>query len=171
MIIEDFNWDAYDNGESLSSLSAEELEKAYNGIINTVNNNEIVEGTVIALNKREVVVNIGYKSDGIIPFNEFRYNPDLKVGDVVEVLVENHKDRKGQLLLSHRKARAAKSWDRVNEALENDEIIKGYIKYRTKGGMIVDIYGIEAFLPASQIDIVRVSDLDTYIAKVSHPNK
>ena len=107
MIIEDFNWDAYDNGESLSSLSAEELEKAYNGIINTVNNNEIVEGTVIALNKREVVVNIGYKSDGIIPFNEFRYNPDLKVGDVVEVLVENHKDRKGQLLLSHRKARAA----------------------------------------------------------------
>lgn len=165
MIIEDFNWDAYDNGESLSSLSAEELEKAYNGIINTVNNNEIVEGTVIALNKREVVVNIGYKSDGIIPFNEFRYNPDLKVGDVVEVLVENHKDRKGQLLLSHRKARAAKSWDRVNEALENDEIIKGYIKYRTKGGMIVDIYGIEAFLPASQIDIVRVSDLDTYIGK------
>ena len=111
-IIEDFNWDAYDNGESLSSLSAEELEKAYNGIINTVNNNEIVEGTVIALNKREVVVNIGYKSDGIIPFNEFRYNPDLKVGDVVEVFIENHKDRKGQLLLSHRKARAAKSWER-----------------------------------------------------------
>ena len=164
-IIEDFNWDAYDNGESLSSLSAEELEKAYNGIINTINNNEIVEGTVIALNKREVVVNIGYKSDGIIPFNEFRYNPDLKVGDVVEVFIENHKDRKGQLLLSHRKARAAKSWERVNEALENDEIIKGYIKCRTKGGMIVDIYGIEAFLPASQIDIVRVSDLDTYIGK------
>ena len=164
-IIEDFNWDAYDNGESLSSLSAEELEKAYNGIINTVNNNEIVEGTVIALNKREVVVNIGYKSDGIIPFNEFRYNPDLKVGDVVEVLIENHKDRKGQLLLSHRKARAAKSWNRVNEALENDEIIKCYIKCRTKGGMIVDVYGIEAFLPASQIDIVRVSDLDTYVGK------
>ena len=164
-IIEDFNWDAYDNGESLSSLSAEELEKVYNGIVNTVNNNDIVEGTVIALNKREVVVNIGYKSDGIIPFSEFRYNPDLKVGDVVEVFIENQEDKKGQLLLSHRKARAAKSWDRVNAALEADEVIKGYVKCRTKGGMIVDVFGIEAFLPGSQIDVKPIRDYDVFVGK------
>ena len=154
--IEDFNWDAYENGESVASASHEELEKAYDNTLNKVNDREVVDGTVIAMNKREVVVNIGYKSDGIIPMSEFRYNPELKVGDTVEVYIENQEDKKGQLVLSHRKARATRSWDRVNAALENEEIIKGYIKCRTKGGMIVDVFGIEAFLPGSQIDDVFV---------------
>ena len=131
--IEDFNWDAYENGETVTNVSHDELEKAYDGTLNKVNDREVVDGTVIAMNKREVVVNIGYKSDGIIPLNEFRYNPDLKVGDTVEVYIENQEDKKGQLVLSHRKARATRSWDRVNAALENEEIIKGYIKCRTKG--------------------------------------
>ena len=131
--IEDFNWDAYENGESVASASHEELEKAYDNTLNKVNDREVVDGTVIAMNKREVVVNIGYKSDGIIPMSEFRYNPELKVGDTVEVYIENQEDKKGQLVLSHRKARATRSWDRVNAALENEEIIKGYIKCRTKG--------------------------------------
>ena len=125
----------------------------------------MIEGTIIALNKREAVVNIGYKSDGIIPFNEFRYNPDIKVGDKVEVFIENQEDKKGQLILSHRKARAARSWDRINEALEKDEIIKGYIKCRTKGGMIVDVFGIEAFLPGSQIDVQPIRDYDIFVDK------
>ena len=141
--IEDFNWDAYENGETVTNVSHDELEKAYDGTLNKVNDREVVDGTVIAMNKREVVVNIGYKSDGIIPLNEFRYNPDLKVGDTVEVYIENQEDKKGQLVLSHRKARATRSWDRVNAALENEEIIKGYIKCRTKGGMIVDVFGID----------------------------
>ena len=158
--IEDFNWDAYENGESFAGASHEELEKAYDGTLNKVNDREVVDGTVIAMNKREVVVNIGYKSDGIIPLNEFRYNPDLKVGDTVEVYIENQEDKKGQLVLSHRKARATRSWDRVNAALENEEIIKGYIKCRTKGGMIVDVFGIEAFLPGSQIDVKPIRDYD-----------
>ena len=165
MTIEDFNWDAYENSEALSSISAEELEKAYDGIINTVNKDEIVDGTVIAINKREVVVNIGYKLDGIIPALEFRYNPDLKIGDIVEVLVENESSRNRQLILSHRKARSKKAWEKVNQAYENNETISCYVKCRTKGGMIVDIYGFEALLPASQIDIVRVSDFDVYIGK------
>ena len=150
--IEDFNWDAYENGDATTNVSKEELEQAYEKTLNKVNDREVVDGTVIAMNKREVVVNIGYKSDGIIPLNEFRYNPDLKVGDTVEVYIENQEDKKGQLILSHKKARATRSWDRVNAALENEEIIKGYIKCRTKGGMIVDVFGIEAFLPGSQID-------------------
>ena len=131
--VEDFNWDAYENGETFGGASHEELEKAYDSTLNKVNDREVVDGTVIAMNKREVVVNIGYKSDGIIPLNEFRYNPDLKIGDTVEVYIENQEDKKGQLVLSHRKARATRSWDRVNAALENEEIIKGYIKCRTKG--------------------------------------
>ena len=122
--IEDFNWDAYENGESVASASHEELEKAYDNTLNKVNDREVVDGTVIAMNKREVVVNIGYKSDGIIPMSEFRYNPELKVGDTVEVYIENQEDKKGQLVLSHRKARATRSWDRVNAALENEEIMK-----------------------------------------------
>ena len=130
--VEDFNWDAYENGEAVTSMSHEDLEKAYDGTLNKVNDREVVDGTVIAMNKREVVVNIGYKSDGIIPLNEFRYNPDLKIGDTVEVYIENQEDKKGQLILSHKKARATRSWDRVNAALENEEIIKGYIKCRTK---------------------------------------
>ena len=163
--VEDFNWDAYENGEAATSMSHEDLEKAYDGTLNKVNDREVVDGTVIAMNKREVVVNIGYKSDGIIPLSEFRYNPDLKVGDTVEVYIENQEDKKGQLILSHKKARATRSWDRVNAALENEEIIKGYIKCRTKGGMIVDVFGIEAFLPGSQIDVKPIRDYDVFVGK------
>ena len=163
--IEDFNWEAYENGEAVTSMSHDELEKAYDGTLNKVNDREVVDGTVIAMNKREVVVNIGYKSDGIIPLSEFRYNPELKVGDTVEVYIENQEDKKGQLILSHKKARATRSWDRVNAALENEEIIKGYIKCRTKGGMIVDVFGIEAFLPGSQIDVKPIRDYDVFVGK------
>ena len=163
--IEDFNWDAYENGEVVSNVSKEDLEKAYDSTLNKVNDREVVDGTVIAMNKREVVVNIGYKSDGIIPLSEFRYNPDLKIGDTVEVYIENQEDKKGQLILSHKKARATRSWDRVNAALENEEIIKGYIKCRTKGGMIVDVFGIEAFLPGSQIDVKPIRDYDVFVGK------
>ena len=163
--IEDFNWDAYENGEAVTNVSHEDLEKAYDNTLNKVNDREVVDGTVIAMNKREVVVNIGYKSDGIIPMSEFRYNPDLKIGDIVEVYIENQEDKKGQLVLSHRKARATRSWDRVNAALESEEIIKGYIKCRTKGGMIVDVFGIEAFLPGSQIDVKPIRDYDIFVGK------
>ena len=163
--IEDFDWDAYENGENNGGKSREELTKTYDESLNTVKDKEVIEGTIIALNKREAVVNIGYKSDGIIPVNEFRYNPDIKIGDVVEVFIENQEDKKGQLILSHRKARMSRSWERVNQALENDEIIKGYIKCRTKGGMIVDVFGIEAFLPGSQIDVKPIRDYDIFVGK------
>ena len=163
--IEDFDWDAYETGETAGDKSREELTKSYDETLNTVKDKDVTEGTVIAMNKREVVVNIGYKSDGIISISEFRYNPDLKVGDTVEVFIENQEDKKGQLVLSHRKACASRSWERVNKALENDEIIKGYIKCRTKGGMIVDVFGIEAFLPGSQIDVRPIRDYDMYVDK------
>ena len=163
--IDDFDWDAYEKGETHGSKTREELEKTYDESLNTVKDKDVTDGTIISLNKREAVVNIGYKSDGIIPLNEFRYNPDLKVGDVVEVFIENQEDKKGQLILSHKKARATRSWDRVNEALDNDEIIKGFIKCRTKGGMIVDVFGIEAFLPGSQIDVKPIRDYDVFVGK------
>ena len=163
--IEDFDWDAYENGENNGGKSREELTKTYVVSINTFKDKDLIYGTIIALNTREGVVNIGYKSDGIIPVNEFRYNPDIKVGDVVEVFIENQEDKKGQLILSHRKARMSRSWERVNQALENDEIIKGYIKCRTKGGMIVDVFGIEAFLPGSQIDVKPIRDYDIFVGK------
>ena len=163
--LSDFDWDAFENGTVTSTDSKEEQEKAYDSTLGRVNENEVVEGTVISINKREVVVNIGYKSDGIIPVSEFRYNPDLKVGDVVEVYVDNQEDKRGQLVLSHKKARASKSWERVNAALESKEVIKGYIKCRTKGGMIVDIFGIEAFLPGSQIDVKPIRDYDVFVGK------
>ena len=163
--IEDFDWNAFEKGETFGEKSREELIKTYDESLNTVKDKDVIEGTIIALNKREAVVNIGYKSDGIIPVNEFRYNPEIKVGDVVEVFIENQEDKKGQLILSHKKARASRSWDRVNEALENDEIIKGYIKCRTKGGMIVDVFGIEAFLPGSQIDVKPIRDYDIFVGK------
>ena len=163
--IQDFDWDAYEHGQVETGKTREELEKTYDESLNTVKDKEVIEGTVIALNKREAVVNIGYKSDGIIPMSEFRYNPDLKVGDTVEVYIENQEDKKGQLILSHKKARATRSWDRVNEALNNDEVIKGYIKCRTKGGMIVDVFGIEAFLPGSQIDVKPIRDYDVFVGK------
>ena len=163
--IEDFDWDAYEKGETQKGASHEELEKTYDKSLASIKDKEVTEGTVISINKREVVVNVGAKSDGIIPFNEFRYNPDLKVGDTVEVYVESQEDRKGQLVLSHKKARASKSWERVNQALDNDEIIKGFIKCRTKGGMIVDVFGIEAFLPGSQIDVQSIRDYDLFVGK------
>ena len=162
--LSDFNWDEFENGSS-ASVSKQDLEKAYDETLNKIQEHQVVEGTVIALDKKEVVVNIGYKSDGIIPASEFRYNPDLKVGDKVEVYVENQEDKKGQLVLSHRKARLNKSWDKVNEALDNGEIIQGYIKCRTKGGMIVDVFGIEAFLPGSQIDVHPIRDYDVFVGK------
>ena len=161
----DFDWDAYENGGTEVTASKEEQEKAYDNTLNKVNENEVVEGTVININKREVIVNIGYKSDGIIPLSEFRYNPDLKIGDTVEVYIENQEDKKGQLILSHKKARASKSWERVNAALESGEIVKGYVKCRTKGGMIVDVFGIEAFLPGSQIDVKPIRDYDVFVDK------
>ena len=163
--IEDFDWDAYEKGDTIGDKSREELTKSYDETLNTVKDKDITEGTVIAMNKREVVVNIGYKSDGVISISEFRYNPDLKVGDTVEVFIENQEDKKGQLVLSHRKACASRSWERVNKALENDEIITGYVKCRTKGGMIVDVFGIEAFLPGSQIDVRPIRDYDMYVDK------
>ena len=161
----DFDWDAYENGSTETKEAKAELEKAYDTTLNKVNEHEVIEGTVISINKREVVVNIGYKSDGITPISEFRYNPHLKVGDQVEVYVENQEDKKGQLVLSHKKARASKSWERINKALEDKEIIKGYIKCRTKGGMIVDVFGIEAFLPGSQIDVKPIRDYDIFVGK------
>ena len=160
----DFDWNAFENGTTVAE-SREELTKAYDETLGRVNDHEVVEGKVMSLNKREVVVNIGYKSDGIIPRSEFSYNPELAVGDTVEVYVENQEDKKGQLLLSHKKARASKSWDRVNAALEAKEIVKGFIKCRTKGGMIVDVFGIEAFLPGSQIDVKPIRDYDVFVGK------
>ena len=162
--LDDFNWDEFENGGN-ANVSKEDLEKAYDETLNKVSEHQVVEGTVIAADKKEVIVNIGYKSDGIIPASEFRYNPDLKVGDKVEVYVENQEDVKGQLVLSHKKARLSKSWERVNAALENEEIIQGYIKCRTKGGMIVDVFGIEAFLPGSQIDVHPIRDYDVFVGK------
>jgi small subunit ribosomal protein S1 len=162
--LDDFDWDEFENG-STSTASKEEQEKAYDNTLSKIQDHEVVEGTVISIDKKEVVVNIGYKSDGIIPASEFRYNPDLKIGDKVEVYVEDQEDKRGQLVLSHKKARLAKSWEKINEAMENDEVIQGFIKCRTKGGMIVDVYGIEAFLPGSQIDVHPIRDYDVFVGK------
>ena len=163
---EEFDWDALEaDDEGFAGTKKKELVDLYDNTLNTVQEKEVLEGTVISMNKREVVVDIGYKSDGIVSLNEFRYNPELKVGDPVEVYVESLEDKKGQMILSHKKARAVRSWDRVNDALDKDEIIKGYIKCRTKGGMIVDVFGIEAFLPGSQIDVKPIRDYDMYVGK------
>ncbi len=163
--LEDFDWDGYANDSDHAAAKSADQESAYENSLNKVCDHEVVEGTVIDINKREVVVNIGFKSDGIIPVSEFRYNPELKVGDTVEVYIENQEDKNGQLVLSHKKARTARSWDRVNEAMEKNEIIKGYVKCRTKGGMIVDVFGIEAFLPGSQIDVKPIRDYDIFVGK------
>ena len=162
---ENFDWNAFEHDLGVYDQPKEEIAAAYDKTLSNVNVGEVVEGTVTAITKREVLVNIGYKSEGVIPVSEFRYNPDLKVGDKVEVYVESAEDKNGQLALSHKKARQLKSWDRVNEALEKDEVIKGYIKCRTKGGMIVDVFGIEAFLPGSQIDVKPIRDYDVYVDK------
>ena len=163
--LEDFDWDAYENDGFASNVSHEKQKEMYENTLSTVAVDEVVEGTVISMNSREVVINIGQKSEGVVSLNEFRYNPGLKVGDKVEVYVESQEDKKGQLVLSHKKARAYNSWDRVNSALENNEIITGYIKCRTKGGMIVDVFGIESFLPGSQIDVKPIRDYDVYVGK------
>ncbi|MEE4260532.1 MAG: 30S ribosomal protein S1 [Bacteroidales bacterium] len=163
---EEFDWDAL--GKKQDAYSAEErtkLEDVYSNTLSSIVEHEVIEGTVVGFSSREVVVNIGYKSDGVIPMNEFRYNPDLKVGDSVEIYVENQEDTSGQMILSHKKARILKSWDRINEAFEKDEIINGYVKSRTKGGLIVDVFGIEAFLPGSQIDVKPIRDYDIYVNK------
>lgn len=162
--LSDFNWDEFENGSKVE-VSKDELTKAYDETLNKIQEHQVVEGTVISFDKKEVVVNIGYKSDGIIPASEFRYNPELKVGDKVEVYVENQEDKNGQLVLSHKKARLQKSWENINKALEEDAVIQGYIKSRTKGGMIVDIFGIEAFLPGSQIDVHPIRDYDVFVGK------
>ena len=161
---EAFDWDTYEKGDSIDTNRQRDTE-LYDKTLSQIQNQEVVEGTVVSINKREVVVNIGYKSDGVIPYAEFRYNPDLKVGDKVEVFIENQEDKKGQLILSHRLARHARSWDRVKAALESQEIIHGYIKSRTKGGMIVEVFGIEAFLPGSQIDVKPIRDYDVFVDK------
>lgn len=163
--LEDFDWDAYAEEGIYAEQREPELEAMYDETLSSIGEGEVIDGTVIAMSKREVVINIGYKSEGVISLNEFRYNPELKVGDTVEVYVESQEDKRGQLLLSHKKARSLRSWDRVNQALENDEIIKGYIKCRTKGGMIVDVFGIESFLPGSQIDVRPIRDYDIYVGK------
>ena len=160
----DFNWDEFENGAH-AEASKSDLTKAYDETLNKIQEHQVVEGTVISVDKKEVVVNIGYKSDGIIPASEFRYNPEIKAGDKVEVYVENQEDKRGQLVLSHKKARLQKSWENINKALENDEVIQGYIKSRTKGGMIVDVFGIEAFLPGSQIDVHPIRDYDVFVGK------
>lgn len=166
MPVESFDWDAFESESNLyGGAKKEEITEKYDQTLSNIQSGEVVEGTVTALDKREVLVNIGFKSEGVIPVSEFRYNPELQAGDKVEVYVESAEDKRGQLILSHKKARQLRSWDRVNEALEKDEIIKGYIKCRTKGGMIVDVFGIEAFLPGSQIDVKPIRDYDIYVDK------
>ena len=164
--LENFDWNMI--GKKQEIYSAEEkakLDKLYGDTLKTVNSNDLVDGKVVSKNNREVVINIGFKSDGVVPLSEFRYNPELAIGDIVEVYIENNEDKSGQLILSHKKARAMKSWERVNLALRNDEIIKGFVKCRTKGGLIVDVFGIEAFLPGSQIDVKPIRDYDIYVGK------
>ena len=165
--LENFNWDEIDNtkGEVYKQEEQERLEAIYDKSFNQIGDQQVAMGTVVSISDREVVVNIGFKSDGIIPSTEFRYNPELKIGDEVEVFIENQEDSNGQLILSHKKARILKSWDRVNEAYNSGEIIKGYVKSRTKGGLIVDVFGIEAFLPGSQIDVKPIRDYDVFVDK------
>ena len=165
-VLENFDWDSI--GKKHDNYSKDErakLEEIYNNTLSSVIEHEVIDGTVVAKNNREVVVNIGYKSDGIIPLSELRYNTDLKIGDTVEVYVESQEDTSGQLILSHKKARVLRSWEKVNSSLENDVIIQGYVKCRTKGGLIVDVFGIEAFLPGSQIDVKPIRDYDVYVGK------
>jgi small subunit ribosomal protein S1 len=165
--MKDFDWDSIGKKYELyDAKEKERLEQEYDRTLSSITEHEVIDGTIVAMNNREVVINIGFKSDGVLPLNEFRYNPDLKVGDKVEVYVENQEDPSGQLLLSHKKARILKSWERINTAYETQEIIKGYVKSRTKGGLIVDIFGIEAFLPGSQIDVKPIRDYDVFVDKV-----
>ena len=162
----DFDWNAIGKKQDIySKEEVAQLDALYSGTLKSITDHELIEGVVVARNSKEVVININFKSDGVVPLSEFRYNPDLKIGDKVEVYVESQEDKNGQLILSHKKARAMKSWERVNNALTGDEIIKGYVKCRTKGGLIVDVFGIEAFLPGSQIDVKPIRDYDIYVGK------
>jgi len=162
----DFDWSSIGKkNDNYSSDERTKLDEMYGKSLSSITDAQTMQGTVVAKNAREVVVNIGYKSDGVVALSEFRYNPDLKIGDSIEVFIEKAEDVNGQLILSHKKARAGKSWDRVNEALNTDEIIKGFVKCRTKGGLIVDVFGIEAFLPGSQIDVKPIRDYDVYVGK------
>lgn len=164
--IEDFDWDNTGKGnDAYKPEERKKLEELYNTDINPISDHQVITGTIIGFTGKEAIINIGYKSDGLVPLTELRYNPDFKVGDQIEVFVEATEDKTGQLVLSHKRARALKSWERVNEALEKDEIIKGYVKCRTKGGLIVDIFGIEAFLPGSQIDVKPIRDFDVFVGK------
>jgi small subunit ribosomal protein S1 len=163
----DFNWDAI--GKKSQNYSADEKAKMaslYENTLQSVTEHDVIDGTIVAITSKDLLVNIGYKSDGIVPLSEVRYNPEIKVGDKLEVYVESQEDKSGQLILSHKKARALRSWDRVNEALEKEEIIKGFVKCRTKGGLIADVFGIEAFLPGSQIDVKPIRDYDVYVGKI-----
>ena len=162
----DFDWESFEKGdEEYTSSEREALEKDYLSSLNTIESDQVIDGNVVSISDREVVININYKSDGIISRNEFRYKDDFKVGDIVEVLVEKKEDKKGQLVLSHKKARIFRSWEKVNEAFDNDIVVEGHIKCRTKGGMIVEVLGLEAFLPGSQIDIKPIRDYDEYVGK------
>lgn len=163
----DFNWDAI--GKKSQNYSADErskMETMYENTLQSVTEHDVIDGSIVAITSKDLLVNIGYKSDGIVPLSEVRYNPEIKVGDKLEVYVESQEDKSGQLILSHKKARALRSWDRVNEALEKEEIIKGFVKCRTKGGLIADVFGIEAFLPGSQIDVKPIRDYDVYVGKI-----
>ena len=162
----DFDWSAIDKKEEVKSELSQKMTEQYEQTFNAFTEQEVIEGTIVSISDREAVVNIGYKSDGVIPASELRYNPDLKAGDKIEVFVESQEDSNGQLLLSHKKARILKSWDRVNEAFENQEIITGFVKSRTKGGLIVTVFdNIEAFLPGSQIDVKPIRDYDVFVGK------
>ncbi|HEX4888372.1 MAG TPA: 30S ribosomal protein S1 [Luteibaculaceae bacterium] len=163
---QDFDWDKFENGtESLAQSTLATMDTQYESTLTSINEKEVINGTVVAITKKEVVVNVGYKSEGIIALSEFRYNPDLKVGDVIPVYVECQEDKNGQLIISHKTARTYSAWSNVNSALENNEIVKGYVKCRTKGGLIVDVFGLEAFLPGSQIDVKPIRDYDIYVGK------
>ncbi len=162
---DDFNWDELTNNEIYSKDERLDLEKTYTSTLPNVIAKQVIDGKVVMITDREVVVDINFKSDGVISFNEFKYNDDLKIGDIVEVLIEKQEDKTGQLILSHRRARVLRAWERVNDALANDHVVNGRIKSRTKGGMIVDVFGIECFLPGSQIDVKPIRDYDEYVGK------
>ena len=162
---DDFNWDELTNNEIYSKDERLDLEKTYTSTLPNVIAKQVIDGKVVMITDREVVVDINFKSDGVISFNEFKYNDDLKIGDIVEVLIEKQEDKTGQLILSHRRARVLRAWEKVNDALANDHVVNGKIKSRTKGGMIVDVFGIECFLPGSQIDVKPIRDYDEYVGK------
>jgi small subunit ribosomal protein S1 len=162
----DFDWDKIGKREeTYSADDQKEMEDVYNETLVSIHDQQVLDGTVVRKTNRDVVINIGYKSEAVITISEFRYNPELTEGDKVEVFVVSQEDKNGQLILSHSKARALRAWDKVNEVLETQEIIKGYVKCRTKGGLIVDVFGIEAFLPGSQIDVKPIRDYDIYVDK------